>query len=57
MRFSTGDQVVVVALPIWRPPDTPGTAVREAVAPTDGARPAASYRRSTSVQSSSRPTT
>ena len=31
--------------------------MRDAVAPTDGARPAASYRRSTSVQSSSRPTT
>ena len=37
--FSTGDHVVEVARPTWRPPRYTGTATRDAVAGTCGGEP------------------
>ena len=54
--FRTGDHVVVVARPTWRPTLYTGTATRDAAADTCGARPMSSYSASIAGQLMSRPT-
>src|ERR1700720_4457400 len=54
--FSVGDHVVEVALPTCFPARYTGTATRDAMLGTCGARPILSYSASTSFQLISRPT-